>query len=69
MYADDKTKLGVGDKVRVTATDIYISTRYYSLEGYTIEKVDEKNIEEASKDAVALTSALIHDTSVHEIYG
>jgi hypothetical protein len=69
VYADDKTKLGVGDKIRVTATDIYISTGYYSVEGYTIEKVDEKNIEEAFKDAIALTSAIIHDTSVHEIYG
>lgn len=69
VYADDKTKLGVGDKIRVTATDVYISTNYYSLEGFKIEKVEESDIEAPFKNAVALTSDLIHDTSVHEVYG
>ncbi len=69
VFADDNTKLGVGDKIRITATDIYISTGYYSLEGYKIEKIDEEGVEDSFKDAVALTSALIHDTSAHKVYG
>lgn len=69
VYSDDKTQLGVGDKIRITATDAYISTGYYSLEGYKIEKIEEKSVEGSFNDAVALTSALIHDTSVHEVYG
>ena len=69
VYTDDNTKLGVGDKIRITATDIYISTGYYSLEAYKIEKIEENSVEDSFKNAIALTSALIHDTSVHEIYG
>lgn len=69
VYSDNKTKLGVGDKIRITATDIYTSTGYYSLEGYKIEEVDDTNIEKSFSKAVPLTSALIHDTSVHEVYG
>jgi len=69
VYADDKTKLGIGDKIRITATDIYTSTGYYSLEGYKIEKVEEGNIEKSFEKAVPLTSALINDTAVKEVYG
>lgn len=69
VYTDDKTKLGVGDKIKITATDIYTSTGYYSLEGYKIEKVTDSGVEDKFKNAVALTSALIHDTSAHEVYG
>lgn len=69
VFADDKTQLGIGDKIRITATDIYTSTGYYSLEGYKIEKIEDENIEKSFEKAVALSSAMIHDTSVHEVYG
>lgn len=69
VFADDKTQLGVGDKVRITASDIYTSTGYYSLEAVKIEKVEEGDIQKSFDKAVALTSDMIHDTSVHEVYG
>jgi hypothetical protein len=45
VFADDKTQLGIGDKIRITATDIYTSTGYYSLEGYKIEKIEDEKLE------------------------
>ena len=56
VFADDKTQLGIGDKIRITATDIYTSTGYYSLEGYKIEKIEDENIEKSFASR-ALTQA------------
>lgn len=70
VFADDNTKLGVGDKVRVTATGYYSSTNYFSMEAVTIEAIKEDKFnKDVFDDAVALTSAMVHDTSVHEVYG
>ena len=69
VFADDRTQLGVGDKVKITANDFYSSTNYFSLNGLKIEKVDDVFDESIFKDAVALTSDLVNDTAVKEIYG
>lgn len=69
VYSDDKTKLGIGDKIKITATNIYTSTNYYSLDGVVIEKIEEDGVDKSFENAVPLTSDLIHDTSVQEVYG
>ncbi len=69
VFADDRTQLGVGDKVKITANDFYSSTSYFSLNCIKIEKADNTFDESIFKDAVVLTSDLINDTAVKEVYG
>jgi len=69
VTADDRTQLGVGDKIKITANDFYSSTNYCSLKGLKIEKVEDVFDDAVFKDAVALTNDLVNDTAVKEVYG
>ncbi len=69
VFADDKTQLGVGDKIKITATNFYSSTNYFSLDGVKIEKLEADFDKTIFDDAVALTSDIINDTAVKEVYG
>lgn len=70
VFADDKTQLGVGDKIKITATGYYSSTGYYSMDAVKIESIKTSEFDKSIFDnAVALTSAMVHDTSKHEVYG
>lgn len=69
ITADDRTQLGVGDKIKITANDFYSSTNYCSLKGLKIEKVEDVFDDAVFKDAVALTNDLVNDTAVKEVYG
>lgn len=61
--------IGVGSKVKVKATGYYASGDYYAMDVLSIEAASEDSFDNnVFKDAQVLTSDIIADTSMHEVY-
>lgn len=69
VITDNGKEVGVGAKVRVTATGYYSSRDYYSMDAIKIEAVNNSVFDKSVfEHATKLTSDLIHDTSRSEVY-